>query len=59
VHEFVVPPCLGNNQCMQQIEVREVLDGIFKTLTLKEVHKSEDILFEAQETTLGYFKNRP
>jgi ADP-heptose:LPS heptosyltransferase len=59
VHEFVVPPCLGNNQCMQQIEVREVLDGIFKTLTLKELHKSEDILFEAQETTLGYFKNRP
>jgi ADP-heptose:LPS heptosyltransferase len=59
VHEFIVPPCLGNNQCMQQIEVREVVDGISKTLTLKEVHKSEDILFEAQEATLGYFKNRP
>jgi ADP-heptose:LPS heptosyltransferase len=59
VHEFVVPPCLGNNQCMQQIEVLEVISGISKTLTMKELHKPEDILFEVHSETLGYFKNRP
>lgn len=27
VHEFVVPPCKGNNQCMQLITVDEVFDS--------------------------------
>lgn len=27
VHEFVVPPCKGNNQCMQLITVNEVFDA--------------------------------
>jgi ADP-heptose:LPS heptosyltransferase len=29
VHEFAVPPCKGNNQCMQQIEIVDVLE-VFK-----------------------------
>lgn len=28
VHEFVVPPCKGDNQCMQQITVQEVLEAL-------------------------------
>ncbi|MBS1776685.1 MAG: glycosyltransferase family 9 protein [Bacteroidetes bacterium] len=28
VHEFRIPPCLGNNQCMKQISVDEVLTEI-------------------------------
>jgi ADP-heptose:LPS heptosyltransferase len=27
VHEFILPPCNGNNQCMKLIEVSEVLKG--------------------------------
>ncbi len=33
VHEFVIPPCKGNNQCMKYISVFEVLDGIENTLS--------------------------
>jgi len=28
VHEFRIPPCMGNNQCMKQIEVAEVLSAV-------------------------------
>lgn len=28
VHEFVTPPCKGNNQCMKLISVEEVLDSV-------------------------------
>jgi len=59
VHEFAVPPCLGNNQCMQKIEVKEVLSGIDKALEMKHSTSAEPIIFTTSETTLGYFKNRP
>ena len=59
VHEFAVPPCLGNNQCMQRIEVAEVINGINKALEMKSSGTSEQIIFTSSETTLGYFKNRP
>ncbi|MCW3105186.1 MAG: hypothetical protein JWO09_3626 [Bacteroidetes bacterium] len=28
VHEFIIPPCAGNNQCMKKIAVSEVLDAV-------------------------------
>lgn len=28
VHEFIVPPCKGDNQCMKQISVKEVLNAL-------------------------------
>lgn len=28
VHEFIIPPCKGNNQCMKKIAVAEVLDAV-------------------------------
>jgi ADP-heptose:LPS heptosyltransferase len=28
VHEFIIPPCRGNNQCMKKIAVTEVLDAV-------------------------------
>lgn len=34
VHEFVVPPCKGNNQCMQLITVNEVFDAYMQYDTL-------------------------
>lgn len=33
VHEFVVPPCKGNNQCMKLISVDEVFDAYLTTQT--------------------------
>ena len=59
VHEFAVPPCLGNNQCMQKIQVAEVMNGINKALEMKTSVTTEQIIFTSSETTLGYFKNRP
>ena len=32
VHEFIVPPCKGNNECMKQISVSEVMDSYKKIL---------------------------
>lgn len=37
VHEFVVPPCKGDNQCMQQITVYEVMEAL-KTYPHLPVH---------------------
>jgi len=30
VHEFVIPPCKGDNQCMKKITVDEVVEGVRK-----------------------------
>lgn len=32
VHEFLIPPCNGNNQCMKKINVLEVVDAVNKAL---------------------------
>jgi len=32
VHEFAIPPCKGDNQCMQQIAAREVISIIEKAM---------------------------
>ena len=32
VHEFLIPPCKGNNQCMQLIQVNEVLKEVRKAV---------------------------
>ncbi len=30
VHEFLVPPCIGNNKCMQDISTQDVLNSVFE-----------------------------
>lgn len=32
VHEFDIPPCLGDNQCMKQIQVNQVMEAVSKAL---------------------------
>jgi ADP-heptose:LPS heptosyltransferase len=32
VHEFLVPPCKGDNQCMKKINVEEVIDAVRQML---------------------------
>lgn len=32
VHEFLIPPCKGDNQCMKKITVPEVMDAVRKAL---------------------------
>lgn len=59
VHEFAVPPCLGNNQCMKQIQVSEVLVGVEKALKLGAELQPEPLVYSVNGQTLGYFKNRP
>ena len=32
VHEFLIPPCYGDNQCMKMISVKEVLEAVDKII---------------------------
>lgn len=32
VHEFLIPPCKGDNQCMKKIAVAEVMDAVRKAM---------------------------
>ena len=54
VHEFFIPPCKGNNQCMKLITVDEVWKEIKKALENKSSTKSgpEGIIYESN-ITLG------
>lgn len=53
VHEFLIPPCKGNNQCMKLISVEEVWEVVrsFQT-TLVQKEPSEGIIYES-DYTLG------
>lgn len=57
VHEFSIPPCKGNNQCMKLIEVQEVEEAV-KMLILKNkppgsIKKLDDVIFSVNNDTLG------
>jgi ADP-heptose:LPS heptosyltransferase len=54
VHEFAIPPCRGNNQCMKQISVAEVLRAIDDQTTQKE----PSIQYKRLDETLGFVNNR-
>lgn len=54
VHEFSIPPCRGNNQCMKQITVGEVLLAIDRSVAPQETH----ILYIQGQETLGFVNNR-
>lgn len=54
VHEFAIPPCRGNNQCMKQITVGEVLSAIDKSVLQTETN----IQYNQGAETLGFVNNR-
>ena len=54
VHEFAIPPCRGNNQCMKQITLAEVLRAIDDQTTQKE----PSIQYKQLDETLGFVNNR-
>ena len=41
VHEFMVPPCKGDNQCMKKITIEEVLNSIRQQLS-SGIHVTEN-----------------
>ena len=54
VHEFAIPPCRGNNQCMKQISVAEVLRAIDTSALSAET----TIAYKLSDETLGFVNNR-
>lgn len=54
VHEFDVPPCLGDNQCMKQIQVETVITALDKPTREKPI-KPE---FKGGEDALGFVKRK-
>ncbi len=50
VHEFIIPPCKGDNQCMKKITVEEVVDLVTQALS-----KPTDTLFlKPTESSIEY-----
>lgn len=57
VHEFIQPPCGGDNQCMKLISVHKVIQAVNKHLTEDYYNKLKPISYQANKT-LGYIQNR-
>lgn len=54
VHEFDIPPCLGDNQCMKQIQVEKVIAAIDKSAREKQVRPE----FKGGKEVLGFVKRK-
>jgi ADP-heptose:LPS heptosyltransferase len=55
VHDFEVPPCKGNNSCMQLIQVDEVLaefEAMLQGETIKR-DENQDFIYSINENVLG------
>jgi ADP-heptose:LPS heptosyltransferase len=55
VHEFIIPPCKGDNQCMKKIMVEEVLNSVMSQLdpTMNFVNQQSGIQYTNGKTPLG------
>ncbi|MCE9539309.1 MAG: glycosyltransferase family 9 protein [Bacteroidetes bacterium] len=55
VHEFITPPCKGDNQCMKKIKVEEVLNSVRSQLnsTSSVVNQQSDIDYTSGDSPLG------
>lgn len=55
VHEFIIPPCKGDNQCMKKIKVEEVLNSVRSQLDpkLSIVNQQFDIDYTSGGSPLG------
>jgi ADP-heptose:LPS heptosyltransferase len=53
VHDFLIPPCRGNNVCMKMIEVNEVFEAVSRMLQPSFKMVQSEIMKE----TISYFEN--
>jgi ADP-heptose:LPS heptosyltransferase len=59
VHEFIKPPCGGDNQCMKRIEVASVLDELTKLMMQPQVNNAAmEIIYNSDSLPLGFINNR-
>lgn len=58
VHEFVLPPCGGNNRCMQDISIEQVLQAINKAAGPEKIIAPNTIKFTSNNRALGFVENR-
>jgi ADP-heptose:LPS heptosyltransferase len=58
VHEFAIPPCRGNNQCMKQIALAEVLGAVEASINYTAALKETAIAYSISQETLGFVNNR-
>lgn len=54
VHDFNIPPCKGNNLCMQMIKVQEIKELIEEVIENKKMNKAEkEINYSVEGNVLG------
>ena len=59
VHEFINPPCAGDNQCMKRINVSMVINAWKKLMEEQaDNYVHFDIAFESNATPMGFIHNR-
>jgi ADP-heptose:LPS heptosyltransferase len=59
VHEFIKPPCAGDNQCMKRMKVSLVLNALKQLLKKEQENSPEpEIAYESETLTLGFIHNR-
>jgi len=58
VHEFTIPPCKGNNICMQSIQVSEVIDAFIRLKSNDFKFKYDSIPYRTQNELFGFVQNR-
>ena len=59
VHEFIKPPCAGDNQCMKRMKVSLVLDALKQLLNdNQDSLPNTEIAYESETLTLGFIHNR-
>ena len=58
VHEFAIPPCKGNNICMQSIQVSEVIDAFIRLKSNDFKFQYYSIPYRSQNELFGFVQNR-
>jgi ADP-heptose:LPS heptosyltransferase len=59
VHEFINPPCAGDNQCMKQMNVSMVIKAWKKLMEEQaDNYVNSHIAFESNSTPMGFIHNR-
>ncbi len=59
VHEFLTPPCAGDNQCMKQMTVVSVLNAVEQMLKVSPVSTDAVAIgYESPAQVLGFINNR-
>lgn len=59
VHEFMEPPCKGNNQCMKNIKTHQVMEAISRHLEINsKPNPMKSIDYKSHSNALGYVENR-